>query len=359
MNRPFALISLMLLVGVALLLWWREGTRPSPPITPGNGAETPTAPAPAEGTDGQPPVRQEVATRPVDPQVSLGPDLSTMQRLLVRVRSATDGSLAAAIEGEVRVSPRYGDSIRQQLVDGQAVFEIDPATVRTVFVTAPGYMRLSRRFENEPCGAELDLSVPPAGGLRVRLVDTTGSRLTDRHVETHAVRASPLTTPSNDPMLVYLTRGGATTDATGLAWIDHAMPGTHVVRVGEFAWWREARSTEVEVTAGLTSEVTITVGMRDPATFAGVSLPLTAFPDVAEPDDMLSWRLFYGDGKSARLFVLGDRCLGMVVAEPGAEIQAFVAESEDRRQPSPGGSSSTPFVMAVGAILTVEPRWAP
>lgn len=353
MRVPTVKRTLPLVVGLTLVAWlcWPSSEEPLP---------GPAGTAPG-GTASQVQSAHVGLAETTTRTAAAGemPRVPGTEQALARFTVRATAAHGAPLDGSATVTPDAGEPLASKLHGGEATFEIEPGDVRMVLVAAPGYSRVSRRFASGGAPSTIELRLPAAGCLRVRLIDDAGNPLAGREVETHAEVIAP-EVPALDDVETHLHhRSFTTTDERGIAMFADALPGLHRVATSAYAQWREARSDRIAVAAGAASEITLVQVARDSASYAAVAFADTAFAGFELAGGAVrGYQLFHGDGASVRLYRSGPgRVVAIVPGAPGAFLTAFLAACDASGKIAPDGRRSEPMRLAVGATVSCDPRW--
>ena len=244
MRVPTVKRTLPLVVGLTLVAWLCWPSSEEPLLGPAGTAPGGTASQVQSAHVGL----AETTTRTA--AAGEMPRARGAEQALARFTVRATAAHGAPLDGSATVTPDAGEPLASKLHGGEATFEIEPGDVRMVLVAAPGYSRVSRRFASGGAPSTIELRLPAAGCLRVRLIDDAGNPLAGREVETHAEVIAP-EVPALDDVETHLhQRSFATTDERGIAMFADALPGLHRVATSAYAQWREARSDRIAVAAG-------------------------------------------------------------------------------------------------------------
>jgi len=216
---------------------------------------------------------------------------------------------------------------------------------------------MSQKLES-PGAQTVDFDLLQAGALRVRVLDSTGRLLPNRHVQSHATGQRRSTSLSE-----IRKRSSGITNEQGVALLENVPPGQQEITAFEYSHWSEAKAVGIAVYGGQVSETTLITSEKDQSTYAGVLFLPQAIGDLEYSDSGIvkNYRLFYRIGKFIRnvqLFREWDHgVIAVVPSLPVDKVECFIAQCDDKAEIRNGARKSRAFDIFAGATISAIPVW--
>jgi len=248
--------------------------------------------------------------------------------------------------------PAGTDSVR---IEGPQVSLPLDVDLRRVEFSIDGYCIGAFRGPFEPRESPITVHLERAGEILVRVVDTTGTLLSDR-----LVYCFPIEETEGVGSVFYLTTRWAYTDALGYARVKHALPGEYRISTSAVAEWSGADVSGVWVDVNLPTNCTLTVPVFDPDAFGGFTLAAEhATPLTSTPSGRIRrYRFWTEDGRSYQLFRIGDQVRCAVPGALGHVVHGRILWRTSTGALQPESEESSPLTVTVGAIVELEPSWS-
>ncbi len=228
----------------------------------------------------------------------------------------------------------------------------DPRTLSGVSLRVPGFAIAWPTLDRGV--AEIAVPMQRSGTILVRLVDAASVPLADRVVRSLCQSAAPGAHGASCQANLH-----ATTDARGVARIEHVLPGRHLVVAPRVAEWQAASAAHVVVEAGAVAACELAASTPATDRYGGFCFPLAAAPRLRVADHGVVDHVFAtADGRGYELAVLGAEVRCIANGRQGDLVTgSIVPVVTDENGSRFGPPLCAPVTITVGAVVAIAPVW--
>jgi hypothetical protein len=264
---------------------------------------------------------------------------------------ALTGGVLAELAGTAYVRRQDGTAAEHAFSDGRLVVT-DPHTLCGVSLRVPGYAIAWPRLDRGT--PQVTVPMQRSGTIRVRLVDAAAAPLAHRLVRSICQSVAAFVDGTACQANLH-----ATTDAYGVARIEHVVPGRHRVAAARVAEWPMALAKDVLVEAGAVAMCELVASPPPSDRYGGFCFPLAAGPRFRVADHGVFDHVFATpDGSAYELAVIDDEVRCIAMGRQGELVTgSIVPVVTDGNGSRFGLPLCAPLTITIGAVVPIAPEW--